>query len=344
MMALHVLALLVVMAASPVVPRLVELSYTYNVDAPTSPKLRPFSMTVLKKGTNDLGIWLVHLLLLYDAYTYVSSEHLYTFTPTHHVTLLSLPCRGCRGAVTGWSSTSFCTSEHSGTHVDAPVHFARDTWPINEIPLERLWRVPGVVIDVSQAISEANETNFAIPVSELEAWESRHGVIPDGALVFIRTGWGAKSHDLAEYSGIDNQRRNNFPGLSKEAATWLATHGARHGHPTGVVGVGVDTISVDVGNSTHYEAHQAMYSRNVYGMENLANLDQLPTTNFLVTVMPMRIGGGSGAPARIIAELPEKHTGASHLIQASEGTRMNAELPFLLMAAVVGPLLRHLRD
>ncbi|XP_063886067.1 isatin hydrolase-like isoform X1 [Scylla paramamosain] len=300
MMALHVLALLVVMAASPVVPRLVELSYTYNVDAPTSPKLRPFSMTVLKKGTNDLGIWV--------------------------------------------ELNEFCTSEHSGTHVDAPVHFARDTWPINEIPLERLWRVPGVVIDVSQAISEANETNFAIPVSELEAWESRHGVIPDGALVFIRTGWGAKSHDLAEYSGIDNQKRNNFPGLSKEAATWLATHGARHGHPTGVVGVGVDTISVDVGNSTHYEAHQAMYSRNVYGMENLANLDQLPTTNFLVTVMPMRIGGGSGAPARIIAELPEKHTGASHLIQASEGTRLNAELPFLLMAAVVGPLLRHLRD
>uniref|UniRef100_A0A0P4VVY8 Uncharacterized protein n=1 Tax=Scylla olivacea TaxID=85551 RepID=A0A0P4VVY8_SCYOL len=74
------------------------------------------------------------------------------------------------------------------------------------------WLLAGVVIDVSQAISEANETNFAIPVSELEAWESRHGVIPDGALVFIRTGWGAKSHDLAEYSGIDSQRRNNFPG------------------------------------------------------------------------------------------------------------------------------------
>ncbi|XP_045111555.1 isatin hydrolase-like isoform X3 [Portunus trituberculatus] len=300
-MALHILALLVIMAASPVVPRLVELSYTYNVDAPTSPKLKPFKMTVLQNGTNDLGIWV--------------------------------------------ELNEFCTSEHSGTHVDAPAHYARDTWPVNEIPLERLWRVPGVVIDVSQAISAAKERNFAIPVSELDAWESRHGVIPDRTVVFIRTGWGAKSHNLAEYSGLDNHRRNNFPGLSKEAATWLATHGARHGHPTGVVGVGVDTISVDVGNSTHYEAHQAMYSRNVYGMENLANLDQLPTANFLVTVMPMRIGGGSGAPARIIAELPDEHTATSpRLAQASEGTRLSAELPFLLMAAVVGPLLRHLCD
>ena len=70
----------------------------------------------------------------------------------------------------------------------------------------------GVVIDVSRAIAAANVTNFPIPVSELEAWESRHGVIPDRTVVFIRTGWGSKSHDLAEYSGLDNQRRNNFPG------------------------------------------------------------------------------------------------------------------------------------
>lgn len=70
----------------------------------------------------------------------------------------------------------------------------------------------GVLIDVSEAAASSKERNYAIPVAELEAWENRHGVIPDGAVVLLRTGWGAKSHDIAEYSGLDEEKRNNFPG------------------------------------------------------------------------------------------------------------------------------------
>lgn len=286
---------LLLLAAPPAAPRLVELSYTYNKDAPTSPKLRPFNMTVLKNGINELGIWVV--------------------------------------------LNEFCTSEHSGTHVDAPIHFARDTWALDEIPLEHMWRVPGVLIDVSQAAAASKERNYAIPVEELEAWENRYGVIPDFSVVLLRTGWGAKSHDIADYSGLDAERKNNFPGLSEEAATWLATHGSRHGHVTGVVGVGIDTISVDVGNSTHYKAHHALYSRNLYGMENMNNLDKLPPHNFLVTVMPMRIGGGSGAPARIVAEMSDEPVGMpmhrQHVDSAAMG--LHAQAPLLLVG--VGLLL-----
>ncbi|MPC43140.1 isatin hydrolase-like [Portunus trituberculatus] len=259
--------LLVLVATSPAAsratkaspPRLLDLTYTYNVDAPTMPSLRAFNMTTIVKGVQDEGYWL--------------------------------------------EMNEFCSAEHSGTHVDAPVHFSRTSWPVNAIPLDRLWRLPGVVIDVQDQVSTSKDKNYAIPVSDLEAWESRHGAIPDGAVVFLRTGWGAKSRDLDEYSGVDQHGTLNFPGLSKEAGTWLATYGARKGLSKGVVGVGIDTSSVDVGSSTNYEAHSIMYSHNVYGIENVANMDQLPITNFLVTVMPMKIGGGSGGPSRVIAEL-----------------------------------------
>ncbi|KAG7173941.1 isatin hydrolase-like [Homarus americanus] len=281
--------LLLVMLALPVSTELLELSYTYNIDAPTSPKLKPFTSTILNKSLNELGFWV--------------------------------------------ELNEFCTSEHSGTHVDAPVHFSKDSWTLDAIPLDRLWRVPGVVIDVSEAIRVSGERNYGIKAKDLEAWEEDHGTIPDGVVVLIRTGWGKKSQNLGQYSGLDLKKRNNFPGLSEEAATWLATHGSRHGHSRGVMGVGVDTISVDVGNSTHYLAHRAMYSRNVYGMENLANLDKLPPSGFLLTILPMKIGGGSGGPARIIAEVP---VGVPSSIVDTAGSSCLSSclsLPFVLLLA-----------
>ncbi|XP_071542472.1 kynurenine formamidase-like [Panulirus ornatus] len=269
---------------------LVELSYTYNVDAPTSPKLNPFNFSVLQKGFNDKGIWV--------------------------------------------ELNEFCSSEHSGTHVDAPVHFSRGSWTIDEIPLDRLWNVPGVVIDVTQAIERSSERNYHIQVKDLEKWEEEHhGYIPDGAVVLIHTGWGKMVKDLQEYSGLDEERSNNFPGLSEEAAIWLATYGQRNGYSKGVVGVGVDTISVDVGNSTLYPVHRALYSHNIYGIENMANLDKLLGRKFELTILPMRIGGGSGAPARIIASVREKQLG--HVFVRSASTALPRNFFFLLATTVI---------
>ncbi|XP_042886133.1 isatin hydrolase-like [Penaeus japonicus] len=274
---------------------LLELSYTYNVDAPTSPKLTPFTFKVIKKGYNDFGAWV--------------------------------------------ELNEFCSSEHSGTHLDAPVHFAKDRWSVADIPLDRLWRVPAVVIDVSEAIERSGLIDYPIKAEDLEAFEKVHGVIPDHTVVLVRTGWGLKSGDLQEYSNVDETNTNHFPGLSEEAATWLATHGERHGHTTGIVGVGVDTISVDVGNSTRYSAHVAMYSRNIFGLENVANMHKLPASGFHLTILPMRIGGGSGAPARIIAEFDQRADALSSASSRNMGVSLVTLLPVflpVLIAMVLG--------
>ncbi|XP_068220104.1 isatin hydrolase-like [Palaemon carinicauda] len=276
-------------ALSTATAELIELSYTYNVDAPTSPKLTQFTHKIVKKGLNKFGIWV--------------------------------------------ELNEFCASEHSGTHVDAPVHFAEKGWALEAIPTKRLWRVPAVVIDVSNQIKlSKNVLNYEIKVKDLEDWEAVNGIIPDATLVLIRTGWGAKVNNLREYSGLDQHNKNNFPGLGKGAAEWLANHGNKHGHETGVIGVGIDTISVDVGQSVRYPSHVALYTKNIYGIENMANLDKLPVKGAIVTVLPMRIGGGSGAPARIIAEVGEEH----QLTSASP--KSNQSLAVMLVAQMITAL------
>ncbi|XP_066980365.1 isatin hydrolase-like [Macrobrachium rosenbergii] len=268
---------------------LIELSYTYNVDAPTSPKLTQFTHKIVKKGLNKFGIWV--------------------------------------------ELNEFCASEHSGTHIDAPVHLAEHGWPVDSIPTRRLWRVPAVVIDVSNQIRSANHLNYEVKVQDLEDWEAVNGIIPDGTLVLIRTGWGAKVNNLRDYSGLDQHNKNNFPGLGKGAAEWLANHGKKHGHETGIIGVGIDTISIDVGQSVRLPSHVALFSENVYAIENMANLDKLPVKGAIVTVLPMRIGGGSGAPARIIAEVGEEY----QVSRAPEVVDHSLALLFVaLVMAVVG--------
>ncbi|KAF2368413.1 Kynurenine formamidase [Trinorchestia longiramus] len=198
----------------------------------------------------------------------------------------------------------FCTSEHSGSHIDAPVHFSRDGWTVDHIPLDRLYRRPAIKVDVSAKASRfKNFNNYEVEVRDFERWESANGIIPDGAVVFIHTGWGALHKNITAYSGEDQYGKFNFPGLSLELARWLASHGHENGHEHGIIGVGIDTLSLDVGNSIKYESHVKLLGHNIYGLENVANTDKLPAKDFLVTVLPLKIGGGSGSPVRIIAEI-----------------------------------------
>ncbi|XP_068219692.1 isatin hydrolase-like [Palaemon carinicauda] len=254
------LLLLPVLGIATATAELIELSYTYNVDAPTSATLSPFVHKQIKKGFNELGIWV--------------------------------------------ELNDFCSSEHSGTHVDAPVHFAEHGWSLDAIPTRRLWRVPAVVIDVSKHI-KVNQPNYEVKIKDFEDWENTYGTIPDGSLVLIRTGWGAKVREIRQYLGMDANNNQNYPGIGKGAAEWLTRHGKRHGYSMGVIGVGIDTASVDVGKSVRYPSHVALYKENIYGIENMANLDKLPAKGAFVTVLPMRIGKGSGGPARVIAEVGE---------------------------------------
>ncbi|XP_050713053.1 isatin hydrolase-like [Eriocheir sinensis] len=249
------------LAVTPAVSELIELTYTYNVNAPTSPKLRQFKQELVMKGRNKQRQWVE----LYN----------------------------------------ICLSEHSGTHIDAPRHFNETGWTVEAIPTDRLWRLPAVVVDVSKMIGKSQEKNYEVTPKDLTDWEAEHGVIPDGALVFVRTGWGKMVNNYWSYAGLDENNKLNFPGLGKEAAEWLVHHGQNNSHSTGIVGVGIDTLSLDNGHSVRMPAHITLFAANIYGIENVANLDKLPAVGSHVTVMPMRIGKGSGAPARIIAEIGE---------------------------------------
>jgi kynurenine formamidase len=194
-------------------------------------------------------------------------------------------------------SNAFCSPEHGGTHIDAPMHFAESRWTNSDIPLDRLIR-PAVVIDVSG--KTAKNADYALTAADVAAWEEANGRIPDGAIVLLRTGWSARWPDRKAYLGDDAPGKADnlhFPSFGPEAAALLVSE--RH-----VSLIGVDTASVDIGPSHDFLVHRTIGAANVPGLENLTNLDQLPATGALVIAMPMKIAQGSGAPARVIAFAP----------------------------------------
>lgn len=194
-------------------------------------------------------------------------------------------------------SNAFCSPEHGGTHIDAPMHFAESRWTNSDIPLDRLIR-PAVVIDIAE--KAAKNPDYALAVADIGAFEEANGRIPDGAIVLLRTGWSARWPDRKAYLGDDAPGKTDnlhFPSFGPEAAAVLVAE--RH-----VSLIGVDTASVDIGPSQDFLVHRTIGAANVPGLENLTNLDQLPPTGALVIAMPMKIAQGSGAPARVIAFAP----------------------------------------
>jgi kynurenine formamidase len=197
-----------------------------------------------------------------------------------------------------YSAYSFRTAEHGGTHIDAPVHFAKGANHVDEIPLDQLIG-DAVVVDVSQAV--LNDRDHQISVADIEGWEARHGEIPDRSIVLFRTGFGQYWPVAEKYLGTPLRGEAgvaelSFPGLGVDAAGWLMQHRQ-------VKAVGIDTASIDHGKSTHFETHVALMTHNVPAFENVANLDRLPATGVYVIALPVKIRGGSGGPLRIIARL-----------------------------------------
>lgn len=198
-----------------------------------------------------------------------------------------------------YSAYTFTTAEHGGTHIDAPVHFAEGRHHVDEIPLDRLIG-DAVVLDLSKAVD--GRCDFLVSVAHIEAWENTHGTIPDNAIVLLRTGFGSFWPDAGKYLGTDLRGEAGvaalcFPGLHPEAATWLAEE-------RGIKAVGIDTASIDRGQSKDFKAHVNLMTRNIPAFENVANLDQLPATGVFVVALPVKIAGGSGGPLRIVASVP----------------------------------------
>ena len=198
-----------------------------------------------------------------------------------------------------YAANNFAAAEHGGTHLDSPIHFAAGKDTADQIPLEKLIG-PAAVIDVSAAA--AANPDYQIQVSDIEAWEKANGKIPDNALVLLRTGWDARWPDRKAYLGTskigsDAVAELHFPGLDPRTAQWLVDN-----RP--IDAIGIDTPSIDYGQSKSFETHQALFAKNIPAFENVANLGELPATGATIIALPMKIQGGSGGPLRIVAVAP----------------------------------------
>lgn len=193
----------------------------------------------------------------------------------------------------GVLSKAFYTPEHLGTHLDAPNHFEKNQPSVDLIKPEDLF-APGVVIDVA-AQAGAN-ADYVLSPADIADWERRNGKIPEGAVVFLYTGWAQFWNNYPRYKNQDIMGRMHFPGYSPEAARLLV-------NDRKAKGVGLDTLSIDPGVSKDFAVHHIVNATGRYGLENVARLDELPPRGFYVTVAPVKLGTGSGGPTRIFAIL-----------------------------------------
>ena len=199
-----------------------------------------------------------------------------------------------------YAAYKFCTAEHGGTHIDAPIHFFGERNTVEEIPIEQLVG-PGVVIKISDKVLD--DRNYQLLVKDILEWENTHGRITENSILLVDTGSAKYWPDRKQYMGTDERgkegvKKLKFPGIHPNAAKFLATERK-------IKAVGIDTPSIDFGGSKLFQSHQILFEKNIPGFENVANLDKLPADGFMVIALPMKIKGGSGGPLRIVALIPE---------------------------------------
>jgi kynurenine formamidase len=191
----------------------------------------------------------------------------------------------------GYYSRTFTTQEHYGTHLDAPAHFAKGMWTVDQIPVERMVR-PLVVLDVRAKAK--SDPDYEVSVQDVADWESAHGPVPNGAVVMAYTGWDVRWNSQKEFQNLGSDHLAHYPGYSVETAKFLVK-------TRDVVGLGIDTMSVDVGATTTYPVHLFTSKESVYHLENVANLGLVPPSGATVVVAPIKLENGSGGPVRLLA-------------------------------------------
>jgi kynurenine formamidase len=196
-----------------------------------------------------------------------------------------------------YSSYAYSAPKHGGTHLDAPIHFSAHGRTADEIPVRQLI-APAAVIDVSTKTT--SNADYRLTADDVRAWESQHGTIAPGTIVLLHTGWGSRYGDRKLYFGDDTPGATDklhFPSYGEDAARLLVTE-RRAG------AIGVDTASIDYGQSKDFIVHQIANGANVPGLENIAHLERVPARGAWVVALPMKIGKGSGGPLRAVALLP----------------------------------------
>jgi kynurenine formamidase len=199
-----------------------------------------------------------------------------------------------------YAANRFMCAEHGGTHIDAPIHFFQGGQTVEQVPLARLVG-PGACVDVSRKCEA--DRDYQVTVEDFMAWEKTHGATLEHRIVLIRTGFARHWPDREMYLGTAEQGKAavaklRFPGLDPAAADWLVSRRR-------IRMVGIDTASIDHGQTANYPTHQRLFRDNIPALENVAAMNDLPATGFSVVALPMKIGGGSGAPCRVVAILDE---------------------------------------
>ena len=195
-----------------------------------------------------------------------------------------------------YASNDFHASEHGGTHLDAPIHFAEGQPTAEAIELRRFFG-PARVIDVSVRCED--DPDYLLAPEDVSEHERRYGRIEPGSVVLVRTGFGARYPDLVRYLGSDVRGKVEgleFPGIGAEAARVLVERE--------IDLVGLDTASIDHGPSEDFAAHRVFAEAGIPGVENVAHLERVPPTGATIIALPMKIAGGTGGPCRIVAVLP----------------------------------------
>jgi kynurenine formamidase len=200
-----------------------------------------------------------------------------------------------------WAWYTLTIGEHVGTHVDAPIHWVTGQHGADIGSIKPSTLVgPACVIDKT-AETEAAGGDYLLTVDDLESWEAEHGRIPDGAWVLLRSGWGSRAHDQAQFLNV-GENGPRTPGPDVEASRWLS--GERV-----IAGFGTETVGIDAGSAGGMEPpfplHNFLLGAGRLGLTQLANLEQLPVTGALLVVAPLRLVGGTGSPSRVYAFVPK---------------------------------------
>lgn len=189
----------------------------------------------------------------------------------------------------GFNLFQYTMNEHTGTHIDAPLHFSADGASVDEIEVGNLI-APLCVIDI--AARAAGDADAMVTPDDIKAWIAAHGEIPAHACVAMYSGWGAKVATDA-YRGFDGEKQH-YPGFHVEAAKMLIEE-------TGAASLASDTLSLDHGASADFATHYAWLPSGRFGIENLANLDKVPASGATLVIGAPKHRGGTGGPARIFA-------------------------------------------
>ena len=222
------------------------------------------------------------------------------FWPTSSVFKLDTVFTGHTDAGFYYEAYEFCTAEHGGTHLDAPIHFAEGKKTADELEISRL-AGRAAVIDVSAQVAE--DRDYQIQTADITAWEEQYGELSPGSILLFHTGMSDYWPDAERYLGTAKRGEEgvaelSFPGIHPEAAQWLVDNRQ-------VSAVGLDTPSLDYGRSQLFETHRIQFEQNIPGFENVANLGELPPDGAFVIALPMKIKNGSGAPLRIVAHVKQ---------------------------------------